>query len=705
MRVKNVLASATPVGDRDGMDVLMFEDEPLMALPPGPPSHKLATGGAVHRMAAAVHKPAAVAAAAAPVAGQPKRRDPRSDGAPPPYGVPDGTAAQGGGGGKRKKPSEGVEALAGRSGKAPKRGAAPLLAFGALSGAPRGTPVNPFGLVAPLTPAHAAAASPVLVAAPTDVVPMLRALLENQQAAAAAAAAQQRRWQLAGDARVDLRVAPGGQPGGRPKSGAKAPPPPASAAKPARAKADAAPAAKARAPAKPAQRPHPQAAAPSPSPSPRPPTSSAPAPGSAAWHPGMVSAYGITYVAPSAACPPPPPLLAASPPRWAPMPLGPVDVQTFPEEPLAAALHWLRYLAAAAGRLPQFPAPLAQSFNAEQRLYRERLVRALAARDGRILDRPRAQGTRRSARARFAPDAFVPTIVGGPEGGRGAVYGRSGRTGRDGEGDEEAAAAAAQAALDPAAASDVRTGPGFQCAPPPQRRRPAAPSAEEARWLGGLVLEPGAAPPPKTAAPGSRSSLRAMSPGDRGLAVRAATAALTGALGSAAAAAFGLGTMGAETAPLLDPTQQRALSEGMAAHGRDFPAVAAAFVPGAAPGRLAAYYYDVWKLRAVPAAAAWYQARAAAAAAREAEEAAAERHRAEEAARRAEREKASNRRRQVKDAVAWVRAAARGPAHANIKQTIMMGRAMRVTLALRLPDLAAAAAETAPAAAAALAAA
>lgn len=393
------------------------------------------------------------------------------------------------------------------------------------------------------------------------------------------------------------------------------------------------------------------------------------------WHPGMTSAYGITYVdtVKSATAAPLPTLLTDQPERWAAMPPRPVDVQVFPEEPLAAGLQYLRYLAVSAGRLPQFPARLQQSFNLEQRLYRERLVRILLARDGRHLEKQRTQGTRRSTRARFAPDVFIPTVVG--SGGGGEV-----RTGRA-EKIASPEADYARADLDPASQTDTRLGEEFQCELPQPRRRPAAPTAEENVWLDGVVLEPGSAPPPPPS--GLRAQqLRDAPPDERVMAVTSASAALSTALGPDAAAALGMGTMGATMASSLDAAQQVALGEGMEECGRDFPSIVKQHVPGVPARQLAAYYYDVWKLRAVPAAVAWYQRRAEEAEAEAAEAVQVERQRVEDAARRAERAEASNRRRQVKEAVGWVRGAAKAPKEVNFNKPVVRERALRTAKAL-----------------------
>lgn len=477
----------------------------------------------------------------------------------------------------------------------------------------------------------------------------------------------------ASDARVALRVLPGGQLPSRPKSGGKdssnrSETPLGNKGKPPRAPKRASPSADG---------------------------ASGVAGGhhagnhSSEWHPGMYSSYGITFIDPMAGkgAAPPPPVFEGAPARSRPMPLTAADLPKFSEDdPVKASLEYLRYLATTIGRLISFPPRLQQGFNLEQRLYRERLSRAMMARDGRSTEKSRPGGTRRSTRTRFAPDVFIPTAAGGPDG-RGSVYGRTGRPDRTdgesegGEGSEEEGMIIQP--YDPADLTDVRLGGSYQAELPSLRKRPPTPAAEESKWVENLVLSTGEAPPLSR---GTRRMNKKPSYEDKSqaAAISRKVAELTAAVGPTAASDLGLGSMGTLMIKDLTSEQQDQLYEGMRVYGRDFHAISNEFVKGVPPHRMAQYYFDVWKLRAVPAALRWYDDRAQEEAIRAAEAAKLEKQRAEDAIRRAERQEASNRRRQVKEAFQWIRASARGPTEVNFNKPIVRERAGRTGSVLRL---------------------
>jgi hypothetical protein len=409
--------------------------------------------------------------------------------------------------------------------------------------------------------------------------------------------------------------------------------------------------------------------------------------GSLHWHPGMVARNGITYIdaitAPAAAAPPP--LLHSAPLRWVPIRLSNEDLPSFSAgDPTSASIQYLRYLAVSVGRLQQFPPRLQHGFNAEQRLYRERLGRALLARDGRNVEKQRPEGVRRSNRTRFAPDIFVPPMLTNDEGNAAAGSSDGRLTGRpsqphDGAPAMDGGVGDPVADFDPADLTDVRLGIDYQAVLPTLRQRPGQVPENEAKLGGRLALAAGTVLASHTLNCGESD----MSLKSRSEAIAKATADLASTLGTGAGAALGIGTMGASMAEQLSIEQQESLYQGMKQHDRDFFVVTRDFVPGVRPAQLAAYYYDVWKLRAVPAAQRWYDDRAAAAVARELEEQEAERRRQEEAARRAERQEAAARRRQVKEAVQWMRMAGKVPAEINYNKPVVRERANRSIAVLR----------------------
>jgi len=310
-----------------------------------------------------------------------------------------------------------------------------------------------------------------------------------------------------------------------------------------------------------------------------------------------------------------------------------------------------------------------QVFNAEQRMYRERLSRILTARDGRRLEKSHRRGTRKSERTRFASVAFLPKSNGSKATGVEEVV---------------KVAESVMERADPALATDVRLGQEFQADLPMLQRPRATPTAEEFSRCGAVVVPAGAVPlPPRDVEQAAMA--REWSREQRSRALDHETAKLIDALDHAAAAAMGLQAMGATMSGILDSEQQEALYFGMKEHGRNFHAITKNHLPGLAPRELAGYYYDVWKLRAVPSAERWYADRAAEAAERENAAIEAEKIRAQEAARRAERHEASARRRQVKEAVTWVRQAAKGPSEVNFNKPIVRERAGRVVSVRYMP--------------------
>lgn len=86
----------------------------------------------------------------------------------------------------------------------------------------------------------------------------------------------------------------------------------------------------------------------------------------------------------------------------------------------------------------------------------------------------------------------------------------------------------------------------------------------------------------------------------------AAHEALKASLGPHRAAALGLLSCGADALRgLLSEGEEAALEAGMREFGRAFHTIRAELLPGRTPFDLHNYYYNVWKLRATPAAAAW----------------------------------------------------------------------------------------------------
>ena len=160
---------------------------------------------------------------------------------------------------------------------------------------------------------------------------------------------------------------------------------------------------------------------------------------------------------------------------------------------------------------------------------------------------------------------------------------------------------------DPASGTDVRWGACYQADIPPfgEAGKSSEPLMEREQRLGGtLVMMRGTMPPPwKNSV--DLDEYKSMNHQEREAAIMDRSNQLIDSFGSQADL-LGLKHMGAHVKGMLADGQQTAYGEGMKKHGRNFPLIHKLYVPNISPGWLAAYYYDVWKTRSVPAAAEFY---------------------------------------------------------------------------------------------------
>ena len=194
----------------------------------------------------------------------------------------------------------------------------------------------------------------------------------------------------------------------------------------------------------------------------------------------------------------------------------------------------------------------------------------------------KVEGTRKSARARHAPEVFMPVT--------------SGRKSAKSTGTE---------ALSPEDETDSRLGEEFQAELPQMQLRPPVPTAEEVCWLEGLVLEVGSTVPPSY----PEAELAAMAeaaPLERAAWVEKARLDLLAVLGSKVASLLGLDTMGTAYIGTLSADEETLLHAGLKEHGREFHAVRLEFVPTRTVHELINHYYNVWKLKATPQARHWH---------------------------------------------------------------------------------------------------
>ena len=395
------------------------------------------------------------------------------------------------------------------------------------------------------------------------------------------------------------------------------------------------------------------------------------------WHHGMYSCNGINYVdalnAPRSD--PPPPVISTNPERWTAQELTIHDIPTFTNEcQVRSCIQYLHYLATSLGRLPKYPAHLQQKFNVEQKIFRDRLRRVYFARDGRHVEGRHLEKVRYSSRTKSMSNASTPQkytfSVDYPN--LGLIPGMKNDLDEVSEVPND---------FDPAELTDVRLGDDYQAIIPEKLPKLEELSEREKTFEGTLILK--AQDSEYLSKCDNQPSWRDCTRDERTDAIAKATGKLMESLGPEVSRALGVSTMGAQLAQQLDEELQNLLLEGMMEHGRDFYVISKDYCKGIAPSLLASYYYDVWKLRAIPAAKTFYTRRAALAAAEVAEAEIAQMQKQEESARRALRQEAAARRRQVKEAIQWIRTAGRLPAIVNYNKPVVRERANRAVKALR----------------------
>ncbi|KAK9845206.1 hypothetical protein WJX81_000033 [Elliptochloris bilobata] len=280
---------------------------------------------------------------------------------------------------------------------------------------------------------------------------------------------------------------------------------------------------------------------------------------------------------------------------------------------------------------------------------------------------------RRSQRARQKPDAFVP------EDARRSIS--------DSDDDRNW--------------SEVREGAEFQAEVPALRPRPPAPDADEAAREGVLVSAPRLRPmgPPGEPAPirtvpclpGGNAAADARLPAQR-LDAGAPRAWIAvpppgatwqpWALPAGLAEALGLVGAGAGAGDGWPEADVAAFEAGLARYGKDFDDTVAELLPYRTCGELVNFYYGVWKEQAHPRARAWYHRLALEAAAAAAAAAAAQAAREAAAVAAAAAAAGAGRRRQVREAMQWLRHTARDIDNASYLRARRMERVARARQAL-----------------------
>jgi hypothetical protein len=319
-----------------------------------------------------------------------------------------------------------------------------------------------------------------------------------------------------------------------------------------------------------------------------------------AWHPGMVSICGITYINPTIAAASlsqnsPPPVTIGNPIDRVTLMKPPKDLapEFNAEDPVAGSVQYLKYLALLAGRLPPFAARVQHDWNVRQKVHRDRLERIARVR-GDFPENPR-QFLRRSSRAKGSMGELSNHPHSPLEAAQrqelklGTAYSKE-------EGDRKpcfnSSVRIKVAPFDPADLTDVRLGVEFQAQPPPAARRPAFPRPEEARWVEGFIIHGERSQ--KYGQQASKdickeSSPERMSCEARQRLLEKKTTVLVNKLGQEAATSLGVGKMGLRMVSRLKEEEQDAFGKGMKSNDRDFNQISKSFLPDFQPRILAEY--------------------------------------------------------------------------------------------------------------------
>lgn len=163
---------------------------------------------------------------------------------------------------------------------------------------------------------------------------------------------------------------------------------------------------------------------------------------------------------------------------------------------------------------------------------------------------------------------------------------------------------------DPAAATDVRWGSCYQAEIPSFSKRNQTSSEQkhrEQRLEGDLILKNGTVPHAYQDVL-NLVKFKSMTRDQRERAILDRSNKLIDSIGTGSDL-LGLNKMGAHVKDMLSQEQQILYGEGISKYGRDFKRIQKELLPTISCGSLAAYYYDVWKMRSIPAAAQYYQGR------------------------------------------------------------------------------------------------
>ena len=395
------------------------------------------------------------------------------------------------------------------------------------------------------------------------------------------------------------------------------------------------------------------------------------------WYKGFDTSQGMALIYPNVMqdFTHPHPLYEDEAPRWLMKAAWSDDMlPTFDSTDVCrGSIQYLKYAAVRAGRFYCPPIDVQKRIEEEYHKYEDTLdAIAYVRMKSKELEGVAARKTRRSKRqmysTKLSPLIFCPRI-------------RLDGTGRVPKLPVQSTSRRSTAVVqgDPAAATDVRWGPSFQAKIPPYSKNSRDESRED-RLGGTLVLQSGSLTPPVRNF--DLESYKKLSRDEKQVKITEAGDQMINAAG-ALVDMLGLRTMGAREANTLTEDQQEAFGNGMKKHGRNFPMIQKEFLPNVSCCAMASYYYDVWKLQAVPAAKRFYQEREEARMEEEAARALEGVMLEKEAARRAENKDIANRRRLVKDSILWARLAAKCPNETNFNKNVVRERLQRAIFCMR----------------------
>ena len=315
------------------------------------------------------------------------------------------------------------------------------------------------------------------------------------------------------------------------------------------------------------------------------------------WYPGFDVGYGLGYISPSSlqCFSPPAPIIYNTSKRWKASSWSQKMLPKFSKDDLKASIEYLRYAAVFAGTLPSPAAQDQIKLYPQMEKYQKMLMNIMSIHKDLenvdiVKDKLSSRASKKVSPLIFSPEIRLDSLSAALKHERSLKKKTSTVEG------------------DPSAASDVRWGTQFQAVlPPANAMLTEKQKTERENRLGGTRIIKAHIYDMIRDTKIDSKRMEVLDPQKVSKELSKKTESLLKTLGAETGKHLGLGTMGSITANKLTPHQQKMFGQGMTKHGRNFQKIREEFLPDVSCCTMAEYYYDVWKLKAVPAAKKWYQ--------------------------------------------------------------------------------------------------